>query len=79
MSTLIVRFHDSSLDSLSWFVEQSDGANHPVNWQTGSQKDLGNLAKGHSTVVLAIAQQDIYLTSYEIPSKAARQVLSEES
>ena len=76
MSTLIVRFHDASLDGLSWFVEQSDGINHPVNWQTGTQKDLGNLAKGHNSVVLAIAQQDVYLTSYEIPGKAARQVLS---
>jgi len=76
MSRLIVRFHDSSLENLSWLVDQSDEVNRTINWQTGSQQQLGELAKKHSSVVLVIAQQDVYLTSYQIPGKASRQVLS---
>ena len=76
MSRLIVRFDDASLDSFSWLVDQSDDASQPANWQTGSQTQLGELAKSHGNVLLAIAQQDIFITSYEIPGKASRQVLS---
>jgi len=76
MSRLIVRFNDSSLESLSWIVDQSVDTSQPVEWQTGSVQNLNELAKNHNAVVLVIAQQDIYLTSYEIPNKASRQVLS---
>jgi len=76
VSRLIVRFHDSSLENLSWLVDQGDEASLAANWQTASQQQLGELAKNHSSVVLVIAQQDVYLTSYEVPDKASRQVLS---
>ena len=76
MSRLIVRFHDSSLENLSWLVDQGDEVSLAENWQTASQQQLGELAKNHSSVVLVIAQQDVYLTSYEVPDKASRQVLS---
>jgi len=76
VSRLIVRFHDSSLENLSWLVDQGDEVSLAENWQTASQQQLGELAKNHSSVVLVIAQQDVYLTSYEVPDKASRQVLS---
>jgi general secretion pathway protein L len=76
MSRLIVRFHDASLENLSWLVDQSDDANLAANWQTASQQQLRELAKNHNTVVLVIPQQDVYLTSYEVPDKGSRQVLS---
>ena len=76
MSRLIVRFHDSSLDELSWVVEHADGNSIAVRWLVGSEQQLRELAKTHSAVVLVIPQQDVYLTSYEIPDKASRQLLS---
>ena len=76
MSRLIVRFHDSSLDDLSWVVDHPDGKSLAVRWLVGSEQQLGELAKNHSAVILVIPQQDVYLTSYEIPDKASRQVLS---
>ena len=76
MSRLIVRFHDSSLDVLSWVVDQTDGSDLTVKWQFGSEQQLAELAKSHSAVVLVIAQQDIFLTSYEVPGKASHQILS---
>ncbi len=76
MSRLIIRFHDSSLDNLSWLVDQSDDASQVVNWQSGSGQQLTGLAKDHNTVVLVIAQQDVYLTGYEIPGTASRQLLA---
>ena len=76
MSRLIVRFHDSALDNLSWLVDQTDDANQAVDWQTGSERELSKLAKGHNTVVLVIGQQDVYLTGFELPATASRQVLA---
>ena len=76
MSRLIVRFHDSTLDDLSWAIDQIDGSSVAVKWLHGSEPQLAELAKSHSEVVLVIPQQDVYLTSYEIPDKASRQVLS---
>ena len=76
MAGLLVRFHDSSLNNFSWLVSQSDNARQAVDWQTGTEQDLAELAKNHSAAILLIGQQDIYLTSYEIPEKASRQVLS---
>ena len=77
MPSLIVRFHDSTLENLSWFVSQPDNVGQAVDWQSGSEQDLAELATKHTAaVVLVIAQQDVYLSSYEIPDKASRQVLS---
>jgi type II secretion system protein L len=76
MSRLIVRFHDSAMDNLSWCVDQADDAGQLVNWQAGTERQLPELAKKHNTVVLVIAQQNIYLTDFEIPSTASRQVLA---
>jgi len=76
MSRLIVRFHDSTLDDLSWVADQVDGTSVAVRWLHGSKQQLAELAKNHSEAVLVIPQQDVYLTSYDIPDKASRRVLS---
>jgi general secretion pathway protein L len=76
MSRLIVRFHDSALDNLSWSVDQADDAGQLVNWQAGTERQLSELAKKYDTVVLVIAQQNVYLTDFEIPSTASRRVLA---
>jgi general secretion pathway protein L len=76
MSRLIVRFHDSTLDDLSWAIDQIDGSSVAVKWLHGSEPQLAELAKNHSEVMLVIPQQDVYLTSYEVPDKASRRVLS---
>lgn len=76
MSRLIIRFHDSSLDALSWVVDQGDENNIAVKWLSGSAQQLTELAKNHSAVVLVIPQQHVYLTNYAMPDKASRQVLS---
>ena len=76
MPGLIVRFRDSSLDKFCWFVDQPDNSGQSVKWQSGSEQSLADLAKSHTSVILVIPQQDVYLTSYELPGKASRQVLS---
>ena len=76
MPGLIVRFHDSALHDFNWFVDRSDSPGQSVEWQPGSEGDLVDVAKSHTAVVLVIPQRDVYLTSYELPGKASRQVLS---
>jgi general secretion pathway protein L len=75
MSRLIVRFDDLSLESFSWVVidAEHDGG---VNWQDGLVSSLAKLARDHQSLILVIPQQYIYLTSFELPEKASRQILS---
>ena len=76
MSRLIVRFHDASLDEFSWFVDKGEGNKLSVSWSLGSEQQLAELSKNQPAVLFVIPQQDVYLTSYEVPDKASRQVIS---
>ncbi|MFV2032416.1 MAG: type II secretion system protein GspL [Gammaproteobacteria bacterium] len=76
MSTLLIRFHEASLDRFSWIVEGAQAGNEVEGWRPGSASELGVLSRNHSSVVFIIPQQCVYLTRFEIPPHASRQVLS---
>lgn len=76
MPTLLVRFHDASLDHFSWMVEGVQAGDKTANWCDGSAQELGALSRNQGSVVFIIPQQCVYLTQFEIPAKASRQVLS---
>ncbi len=76
MPTLLVRFHDASLDHFSWIIEGAQASDKTANWCVGSAQELGTLSQNQGSVVFIIPQQCVYLTQFEIPAKASRQVLS---
>jgi type II secretion system protein L len=76
MPTLLVRFHDASLDHFSWIIEGAQASDKTANWRVGSAQELGALSQNQGSVVFIIPQQCVYLTQFEIPDKASRQVLS---
>ena len=77
MSELILRFHDEALDAFDWLVFQDDVTSQEVLWRSGSESDLGELISSHDMpVVLAIPQQCLLMTYFDLPAKASRQILS---
>jgi type II secretory pathway component PulL len=76
MPTLLVRFHDASLDHFSWIIEGVQAEDSAANWRVGSAQELGTLSQNRGSVVFIIPQQCVYLTQFEIPANASRQVLS---
>jgi len=77
MSDLIIRFHDEALDAFDWLVVQDDEVSRSLQWRSGSESDLGDLISSQDTeVVLAIPQQCVLMTHFEVPAKASRQILS---
>ena len=76
MSRLIVRFDDLNLDSFSWVVTETEDDSVAVDWQDASASALAQLANAHHQLTLVIPQQHVYLTSFDLPDKASRQVLS---
>jgi general secretion pathway protein L len=76
MSRLILRFDDLSFDSYSWVVCVTEDDSAAVNWQDGTLSTLTQLATNHQTLTLVIPQQYVYLTSFELPERASRQILS---
>jgi len=76
MSRLILRFDDLSFESYSWVVCDTEDDSAAVNWQDGTLGTLTQLARNHQALTLVIPQQYVYLTSFELPEKASRQVLS---
>ncbi len=77
MSRLLLRFHDDQLDGFDWTIVDSDAVAVNIIWQGSSESELSRLlSKNPLPVVLVIPQQNIYLTEFEIPEKASRQVLA---
>jgi len=76
MSRLILRFDDLSLGSFSWLVTETEDDSVAVNWQDGPAGTLAQLEKNHAMLTLVIPQQYVYLTSFELPDRASRQILS---
>lgn len=77
MSELIIRFHDEALDAFDWLVLQDGVRSQEVLWRSGAESDLGELIPSHDmSVVLAIPQQCILMTHFDLPAKASRQILS---
>jgi general secretion pathway protein L len=76
MSRLILRFDDLSFGSFSWLVTETEEDSVAVNWQDGTAGTLAQLAKNHATLTLVIPQQYVFLTSFELPDRASRQILS---
>lgn len=76
MPTLLVRFNDACLDRFSWIIEGARVGDEPVAWRQGSAQELGSLGQNQGSVVFIIPQQCVYLTQFEIPPNASRQVLS---
>ncbi|MFT4608035.1 MAG: type II secretion system protein L [Urechidicola sp.] len=77
MPELILRFHDDALDAFDWLVLQDGVVTQEVDWRSGSESDLGELMSTHvMPVVFAIPQHCVFMTHFDLPAKASRQILS---
>jgi len=77
MLRFFLRFHDRSFEGFDWCVVDSELPVEPLNWQKSVIADLKVLLAQHAVpAVLIIPQQLVYLTEYELPEKASRQVLA---
>jgi len=77
MSELILRFHDEAIDAFDWLVLLDSVVSQPVVWRTGSESDLAELiSRNDMSIVLAIPQQCVLMTHFDLPAKASRQILS---
>ena len=77
MSRLILRFLDEKFDEFEWTIVDADAAAVDISWQQSSESELGWLLSQHPfPVVLIVPQEYVYLTDFEIPEKASRQVLA---
>ena len=76
MARLLIRFHDSTLESFDWTTVEDDGR-LGQDWQPAAQPQLGGLLSRHAMpVVLVIPQQLVYLTEFDLPEKGGHQILS---
>ncbi len=77
MPNLILRFHDQRFDEFHWTTVDADAAAVDISWQQASESELSRLLSQHPLpVVLIMPQEYIYLTEFELPEKASRQVLA---
>jgi type II secretion system protein L len=77
MPELILRFRDEALDAFDWLVLQGGVVSQEVQWHPGSESDLGELISSHDmAVIFAIPQCCVYMTHFDLPPKASRQILS---
>ena len=76
MATILIRFQDAALDRFSWAIEVAQTGEEPIDWRQGVAQELGSLCQNQGSVVFIIPQQCVYLTRFEIPPNASRQVLS---
>jgi type II secretion system protein L len=77
MPELILRFHDEALDAFDWLVFQGGVAPQEDLWHSGSESNLGKLIANHDMpVIFAIPQHCIFMTHFDLPAKASRQILS---
>jgi len=77
MSRLFLRFHDDSFDGFDWCTVDSEAAVTHLSWQNSNESELKTLLSQQAMpTVVVIPQQLIYLTEFQLPEKASRQVLA---
>ena len=76
MSRFVLRFDDLNYEGFSWLITDTEDEKTSPQWQRASIDALSQLAKGYPTLTLVIPQQYVFLTSFELPEKASRQILS---
>jgi type II secretion system protein L len=77
MPELILRFRDEALDAFDWLVFQHGAVLQEVQWHSGSESNLGELMSSHDmAVIFAIPQHCVFMTHFDLPAKASRQILS---
>jgi len=77
MQRLFLRFDDESFDGFDWTIVDGDAAVSHLSWRKSVESDLKALLAQHSMpTVLVIPQQLVYLTEFELPEKASRQILA---
>ena len=76
MTQLLLRFHESNLSIFDWAV-MDNIESIPFDWSLADLSDLPELREKYSVpVVIILPQECIYLTEFELPQKASRQVLA---
>jgi len=76
MSRLLLRFHDASLGEFDWSVTE-EPYSQDLNWQFAQEAQFADLFSQHTIpIVIILPQQVVYLTEFELPEKASRQVLA---
>ena len=77
MSRLFLRFHDDSFDGFDWCIVDIEAPVEHLRWQQSAESGLKALLSQYAMpTVLIIPQQSTYLTEFELPEKASRQVLA---
>ncbi len=77
MLRLILRFHNVQFDEFDWTIVDADAAAVDISWQQSSKSGLGRLLSQHPLpVILIVPQEHVFLTEFEVPEKASRQVLA---
>ena len=77
MARLLVQFTSDELADFRWASIDESAQNADIEWQQGSEEDLGSIASKHRyPTVIILPQQCVYLTSVELPEKGGRQLLS---
>ena len=77
MSRLFLRFHDDSFDGFDWCIVDAEAPVTHLSWRNSSESELKALLSEHvMPTVVVIPQQLVYLTEFELPEKASRQILA---
>jgi type II secretion system protein L len=77
MPQLFLRFHDVAFDSFDWAVVDVNAENADAIWQKADVSELLQLiSQNPLPVTIFVPQQAIFVTEFEVPEKAPRQVLA---
>ena len=76
MSRLLLRFQNTALSEFHWAVVD-ESLSSRLSWQTAAESELSGIIAQHSfPAVIILPQQAVYITEFEMPEKASRQVLA---
>ena len=76
MSRLLLRFHNIDFSALHWALDDDIGSVE-LNWQFAQESQYSDLFSKHPIpVVIILPQESIFITEFELPEKASRQVLA---
>lgn len=77
MRQLFLRFHDVAFDSFDWAIVEANAEDADAIWQKAEVSELLQLVSQNPLpVIVFVPQHAIFLTEFEVPEKAPRQVLA---
>lgn len=77
MPQLFLRFHDVTFDSFDWAIVDANAENADAIWQQADVSELLQLVSQNPLpVTIFVPQHAIFVTEFEVPEKAPRQVLA---